>query len=118
MMFKSWNYDVSSFSWISIASLGSVIFIQSLAISSMCLSVTAEIMPENIRAFGIPFCNTVLGIAAFLVLKVVLPLSEMIGLGTMVFCFAASCFVCGIFIIFVLPETRGKSYDEIMKALQ
>lgn len=75
-------------------------------------------MPENIRGFGISFCNTVLGIAAFLVLKVVLPLTEMIGLGTMVFCFAASCFVCGIFIVLVLPETKGKSYDEIMKALQ
>lgn len=118
MMFKTWNYDVSSYSWISIASLGSVIFIQSLAVSSMSLSVTAELMPLSIRSFGIPFCNTVLGIAAFLVLKVVLPITEMIGLGTMVFCFAASCFVCGVYIVLVLPETKGKPYDEIMKSLQ
>lgn len=118
MLFKSKNYDVSSYSWISIASLGSVIFIQSLGVSSMSLSVTAELLPQNIRAFGISFCNTVLGIAAFSVLKIVLPLTEMIGLGTMVFCFAASCFVCGIFIVLVLPETKGKSYDDIMEALQ
>lgn len=118
MLFKSWNYDVSSYSWISIVSLGSVIFIQSLGVSSMSLSVTAELMPANIRAFGISFCNTVLGIAAFLVLKVVLPLTEMMGLGTMVFIFAASCFVCGIFIVLILPETKGRSYDEIMKSLQ
>lgn len=99
-------------------SLSAVIFIQSLGVSSMSLSVTAELMPENIREFGITFCNTIMGLASFLVLKVVLPLSEMIGLGYMVFCFAASCFVCGIFIVFVLPETRGKSYAEIMKSLQ
>lgn len=111
MMFKSQNYDVSPYSWISIVSLSAVIFIQSLGVSSMSLSVTAELMPENIREFGITFCN-------FLVLKVVLPLSEMIGLVYMVFCFAASCFVCGIFIVFVLPETRRKSYAEIMKSLQ
>lgn len=118
MILKSWQYDVSAYSWISIVSLSAVIFVQSLAVSSLSLSVTAELMPENIREFGITFCNTILGIAAFSVLKVVLPLSEMLGLGTMVFCFAASCLVCGIFIVLYVPETKGRSYDEIMKSLK
>lgn len=118
MILKSWQYDVSAYSWVSIVSLSTVIFIQSLGAASMSLTVTAELMPENIREFGITFCNIIMGIAAFLVLKVVLPLSEQLGLGIMLFCFAASCLVCGIFIILFMPETKGRSYNEIMKSLQ
>lgn len=40
-----------------------------------------------------------------------------IGLHGCIFVFAICCFVGTIFIIFVLPETKGKSYDEIFKEL-
>lgn len=34
------------------------------------------------------------------------------------FAFAASCFLGTLFYLIVLPETGGKSYDEIMRALE
>lgn len=118
MLFDSWDYAVEAFEWIPLVSLSFVILIQSFAISTLALSCIAELLPEHLREFGVSFCNAILGTSSFIVLKSFLFLLETLGLHGTLFMFAGILIPCTIYIIFAMPETRGKSYHEIMALLK
>ena len=118
IMLKSWGYDVQPYNWIPVFSLSACIAIQSLAVSSLSFSVTAEFLPQQLKEFGTSFCNTILSISAFIVLKFMPLLNETVGLHGTMFLFAIFCIACTLFIILYVPESKGKSYEEIMRSLQ
>lgn len=45
-------------------------------------------------------------------------LTQLIGIYGCMFTMAAVCVVGGFFILFAIPETKGKSYESIMKLLE
>lgn len=118
MLFKSWDYDVEAFTWLPLVVTSWIIFIQSFAISTLALSVTAELLPEHLREVGVSICNALLGTSSFIVLKSFLLLLESLGVHGTMFLFAGILTPCTLFIIFYLPETKGKSYNEIMVLLK
>lgn len=118
ILLKSLDYDVTSYNWISIVSLSFVVLVQSCAISTLPFVVAAEMLPENSRELGASICNTVLGTCSFIVLKSMLAISNLIGLHGLMFLFAGICIPYAIFIIIYMPETKGKSYDQIMNLLK
>lgn len=118
MMLKSWNYDVDSFNWIPLASVSFTIFIASWAVLTLPFLVISEIMPERIKDFGVTFCSFLVWFSSFLTTKY-LPLSnELIGFHGTLFVWSAVAVVCVIYIIIFMPETKGKSREEIMKLMQ
>lgn len=118
VMLRSWNYNVESFNVITLVSLATIVFMQALAVSTLSITITAELLPENLREFGLPFCNAVLATSAFIELKLSLSLSEIIGLHGLFFVFGGFCVFGTLFIIFYMPETKGRKYGSIMKTLR
>lgn len=118
LLLKSWHYDVQSFSWIPIFSISEAIAAQSLAIATLSFTVTAELLPENLREFGTSFCNLTLSVSAFIVLKFLPLLWDIIGLHGVMFLFSGYCLANALFILLYVPESKGKTYQEIMKSLQ
>lgn len=117
MMLKSWGVDVEPFNWIPVVSFSFLVFIAAWAILSLPFVVVSETMPELLKDFGASFCLTLVWICGFIVTKY-LPLSiQLLGFGETMFLFAAVCLISAILIIFFLPETKGKSYEEIMNLL-
>lgn len=53
----------------------------------------------------------------FVMVKVFPKLVVMIGLHGCIFGFAGCCFFGAVFVAVVLPETKGKSYNEILADL-
>lgn len=117
MMLKEQKYPVESFNWIPLSCFCYIVFLQSLGVSTLSYTVSAEIMPEHLKEAGISTANIVLSISAFLVLKFMPTLSDALGFHITMYLFGAISIPCGLFIIFYVPETRGKSYQEIMKML-
>lgn len=117
MMFKSWHYSVEAFNWVPIASFSFVIFIASWAILTLPFLVISEIMPEKLKGFGVSFCMTLLWIFAFIILKYLPLLIESLTFHGSMFAFAGVCVSSALFIVFRMPETKGKSYEEIMSLL-
>lgn len=118
MMFKSWHYDVDPFHWTPIISFGCVIFSASLAILSLPYLVVAEIMPERIKEFGQSFTMSLLWCFSFAVIKFLPFMIETLAFHGTMFVFAAVCLVGGFFVILFMPETKGKSHEEIMQSLR
>lgn len=109
---------MQSFTWVPIVAISATIFIQAIAVANLSFTVTTEILPDNLREFGTSFCNVVLSMSAFIVLKFMPLLTETIGLHGAMFLFAGFSIAGTLFVVLYMPETKGKSYKEIMKSLQ
>lgn len=118
MMLKSWQYNVEPFNWIPIFSFALIIFIASLAILNLPFLVISELMPEKVKNFGVSFCMALLWCLSFVVVKYLPILTETLGFHISMFFFAVICLLGTVFIILFVPETKGQSYERIMKMLE
>lgn len=59
----------------------------------------------------------VLWILAFILVFFYLKLTELVGTSTCMFTFATCCLSGAVFYLIQLPETKGKTYEEIMQIL-
>lgn len=87
--------------------------IRSLGIT-FSFAIAAEIVPHNVREFGQQLCK-VLAIAAFFILKLVPFVIEILGLYGSMLAFGTICVTSGIFVKLYIPQTKGETYEELMK---
>ncbi len=73
----------------------------------------SEIFPNRLRSFGVSVAVGALWIASFTVTYSFPLLSRRLGMSGSFFLYAAICFLGFIFVWFFVPETRGKSLEQI-----
>lgn len=105
-------------SYIPVFTLAFIIFIGGCGVVSMPFGVIAEVLPEKLKSFGISFLMEVLWLLCLIVLKYLPFMMKAVGLHGAAFFFAGICVACSIFMIIFMPETKGKSYEEIMASLR
>lgn len=79
--------------------------------------IIPEIYPLQIKEAGVGFCMTFNWISAFINMKCAPLLIETVGLHWYLFIFAGICVSLTLIVLIFLPETKGKSHEEIMKLL-
>lgn len=72
----------------------------------------------QIKGFIYTFCLCLSWVFAFIILKYFEALVELIGMSGLMLTFAINCLVGGIFVVVFVPETKGKSFPEILKLLE
>lgn len=70
------------------------------------------------KAIGSTICMVVLWGFAFIMVKIFPIIADAIGMHGCWFLFAGVAFGGVIFVLAVLPETKGKSFDEIMEIMK
>lgn len=118
MHLKTTGVDVSAFNMVPLFSFSFVIFIANWAVLTLPFLVISETLPKRLREFGVSFCMELLWIFAFIMLKYLPFLTETLGMHGSMYLFSGVCLSSAVFIAFVMPETKGKSYDEIMQSLR
>lgn len=118
MWLKSQQYDVEAFNWIPVASFSFIIFIASFAILNLPFLVISELMPDKVKDLNVSLCIGLLWTLSFIVVKYLPLMIEAIGFHTSLLFFAGICVFGTVFIVFFVPETKGKSYEQIMESLQ
>lgn len=109
--------DCTRFDWIPIFSYSWSVFMGQLGMLSLNFMVMAEVLPPKIRAAGCTIGLMVLWTLSFTMIKLIPMLAEILGLHGLFFGFAVCCFCGAVFIILAIPETKGKSIEDIMKIL-
>ncbi|XP_055594226.1 facilitated trehalose transporter Tret1-like [Uranotaenia lowii] len=115
---KVMGYDVSAINWIPVASLSWVIFIASVGILPLTFVILSEIVPHKLRSLVGSLCTTFLWVVSFLVVKYFPVVVEVLGMHGCMWTFAGCCLFGLLFNAFFIPETRGKSIDEITLAME
>ena len=75
-------------------------------------------MPEHLKEFLMSFCMALMWLLAFATTKFLPFLTNTFGFHGSMFLFSGVCLISILFIVFFVPETKGKSYEQIMNALR
>ncbi|CAH0555366.1 unnamed protein product [Brassicogethes aeneus] len=116
--FKVSGSNMDSISWIPVATvmLYAACFKSGLGLVPIVL--TAELFPAKLKSFGMTLADASYVVWAIISLLVYQLLHDRFGMHVPFFVYAISCFGTAIFTYFVIPETMGKTLDEIQYILK
>lgn len=89
-----------------------------LSLSPLMFVVTSEIYPSRIRGTAMAFSTGISWACAFIVVQFYPWMESTLGTNTAFGIFGALCLAAGLFIWFLIPETKGKPLEEIEKELK
>ncbi|KAG5860680.1 hypothetical protein JTB14_006689 [Gonioctena quinquepunctata] len=111
------NVSLDGCSWLPILCLVIYTVTFNIGFGPLPYTVTSEILPSNVKFFLATVSGFMLWLVSFIVTKFFNDLNSALGRGGTFWLYAAFSFVALLFIIFVVPETKGKSFQEIQRIL-
>ncbi|KAJ8938232.1 hypothetical protein NQ314_011561 [Rhamnusium bicolor] len=115
---KNTGYDVESISWIPIVTVMLYACSFKLGLGMVPIVLTAELFPTKMKALGMTLADGMYVIFAILSLQIYQHLSNNFGIQYPFFIFSGSCFFAALFTILFIPETKGKTLEEIQFILK
>lgn len=99
--------------WLPIASLSLFIIVFSLGFGPIPWMISSEVLPQEIKTKASSGAGTLNWFLAFMVTLFFADVSKEIGTDITFFFFMAICVVGTVFVFFIVPETKGKTFEEI-----
>ena len=104
--------------WMPLSSLVSFMFCFQIGMGPLPGLVITELVPPRVRGIGAAVVGVLAGLVGNATQYAVLPLRDLIGPGWLFCIYAGGAFLGAIFIYFFIPETKGRSLEEINKAMR
>lgn len=115
---KNLQYDLDSISWIPVVSVMCYACCFKLGLGIVPIVLTAELFPTKMKAIGMTLADTMYVVACLLSLQVYQLLTDHYGIQYPFYIFSISCFIAATVTFLFIPETKGKSLDEIQFLLK
>ncbi|CAH1102751.1 unnamed protein product [Psylliodes chrysocephalus] len=115
---KHSGYETTSASWIPIACVMVYAIVFKFGLGLVPIVLTAELFPAKMKAYGMTLADGCYVIASILSLIIYQRLGDSFGLEYPFYVFSVCCFVTAAFTYFVIPETKGKSLEQIQMILK
>ncbi|XP_028144669.1 facilitated trehalose transporter Tret1-like [Diabrotica virgifera virgifera] len=115
---KNSGYDTASVSWIPIVCIMVYACVFKLGLGLVPIVLAPELFPANVKGYGMTLVDATYVIASLLSLQIYQRLADNFGLEYPFYVFSISCIFTAIFSYFVVPETKGKSLEEIQMILK
>lgn len=111
------QYEVSAYSWVPVAALSVFMVVYSLGMAGGPVVVMSEIFSRDVASVG-----TVVGLSmgwasAFVTVKIFANLIALLGMYGCFFLLAISCACTTVFCFIFLPETKGRTREDIVDQL-
>lgn len=140
-LYDIYKDNLEDYKWIPILSFAIIIMTASVGMLPLTYVILGEILPKKVSGslsihYFVQLVNVLIAsfhaqiknlvtlmslemvwVLAFLLLSTFPLLTQLFGMAGCMFFFAACCLVGVAFYMIVLPETKGKSHDEIMQAM-
>lgn len=88
------------------------IMVYGVSYSPLGWALPAEAFSTSSRAKGVALSTAVIWLSNFIIAVAIPPMMGTIKYGTYVF-FAVMCFLAGLWAVFLVPETKGKTLEEL-----
>ncbi|KAJ8918811.1 hypothetical protein NQ315_011095 [Exocentrus adspersus] len=112
------GYDVSLISWIPIVSVMVYAFVYKFGLGMVPIVITAEIFSSKIKAMGMAIADAIYVASAIAALQIYQLLVRSNGMHVPFYIFSGCSFLTCFFVQFIIPETKGRSLDDIQLILQ
>lgn len=116
--FKALEYDIKNISWIPLVAIMAYAICFKVGLGTVSIVITAEIFASRIKALGMTIADGVYTVASIAALQIFFVLKDTYGMHAPFYIFSGCLFSVLPFLIFLLPETKGKSLDEIQEMLK
>ncbi|CAH0592764.1 unnamed protein product [Chrysodeixis includens] len=103
--------------YVPLISLILVVFCYSAGPGSLLWVLNAELLDDRSRGFGMSIGITWTSIFMFLITKYFAAVTSALGPSNMYWIFSGNCVLFALFILFCIPETKGKTFSEIQTML-
>ncbi|GAB0090681.1 hypothetical protein DMENIID0001_054320 [Sergentomyia squamirostris] len=110
--------DMADYWWIISLCITASLAFTGNGIVALSYVIPSEILPTKIRGFVFSAFSVLSWIIAFLLTEFYLPLANFWGHSVWMWLFAVFCFSGIIFTYFFIPETKDKTFDEIVELLK
>ncbi|KAF5276538.1 hypothetical protein FQR65_LT03968 [Abscondita terminalis] len=115
---KKINIDVGNYNWVPVFVVLSYAVVFKCGLGLVPIVITAELYPTNIKAVGCALSDTMYLLAGGASISLYHILSDNFGVEVPFFVFSFCCFIVGIISVYVIPETKGKTLEEIQQMLK
>lgn len=110
--------DVINVSWIPIASVMVYAAVFKFGLGLVPIVLTAELFPSNVKALGMTLSDVMYVFFAFVSIELYQYLSDNFGMHVPFYVFTVCCFLTAVFTYFYIPETKGKTLEQIQFLLK
>lgn len=111
------DHDVSSLGWLPVFSLCLFIVAFSFGFGPVPWLMTGELFASDVKTILAPICGTFNWLLAFVITLTFSSLTASLGLAGTFWLFSGLSILGTVFVFLVIPETKGKSLNEIQKML-
>ncbi|KAF2884942.1 hypothetical protein ILUMI_21219 [Ignelater luminosus] len=112
------DIDVSKYSLIPVLSIITWVIMFALGLQTIPVTLLGEIFPTNVKAFAVSFSDIYFAVIITIVSKFYQVTKDKFGMHVPFFVFAGCCVLGLLFVLFYLPETKGKTLEEIQEELK
>lgn len=115
---SSKHIDTSSFDFLPVVLLILFVIIFSVGMQSIPILMLGELFPTSVKAFALCLADIYYSVVATLASKFLQVMKDYYGMHMAFYGFSLFSVLGLIFIIFCVPETKGKNLEEIQAFLQ
>ncbi|XP_044267192.1 facilitated trehalose transporter Tret1-like isoform X2 [Tribolium madens] len=115
---NSTNLDTSAISWLPIACLVVFIVTFNIGIGPLPWTVSSELFPTSVKPYAASLVSFACWTTSFFVTKFFTDMKKSLGEGETFWFFGGCCLVAWLFTFIFVPETKGKSFQEIQEILE
>ncbi|XP_050294865.1 facilitated trehalose transporter Tret1-like [Anthonomus grandis grandis] len=115
---KNTTLDVSSLKVVPLVALLGYVVIFNIGMGVIPVLFLGEMFPTSVKAFALCLADIWFGIIVTLVSKFFQIMQDDFGISVPFFAFAACCALGLVFILIIVPETKGKTLEDIQLELK
>ncbi|KAK9873133.1 hypothetical protein WA026_021368 [Henosepilachna vigintioctopunctata] len=116
--FQFLKYEVSSVSWIPIVSIMVYALVFKSGLGMVPIVLTAEIFPAKVKAMGMTVADATYVIFGVVSISLFQYMHKWYGMYAPFYLFSSLCFATAIFSLCYIPETKGKTLEQIQMILK
>lgn len=112
------DLDLTQITWFPIIGLVCYVFFYCLGLGILPSLMAGELFSASIKAKALSFTNFMMGVIVFVATYTFKILNSRVGLYAPFACFAFMTFICFGLSFYLVPETKGKTLEEIQQDLK
>lgn len=112
------SLNVSRYSYVPIVVLFAFVILYSVGLQTVPVLLLGELFPTNVKVFALSLVDIHFSLVATAVSKFFQAVKDLYGMHIPFFSFGVACAVGLVFVIFCVPETKGKTLEEIQEELK